>query len=151
MGTIVINQTDCKQNIVLHSSLDGVSGGYYDQAGIWHEFGGLEFKRYKIKKNTIPNETDGNILRPVYGYILDWYGEGVNAPITHVTYNRTTPSKCGSTCTILKEDRTGTSSQLLNDTADGAVNTGVENTIFELIIPEESSELLEKNFEEITE
>lgn len=39
MGTIVINQTDCKQNVVLQSSLDGITGGYYDAAGVWHEIG----------------------------------------------------------------------------------------------------------------
>ena len=39
MGTIVINQTDCKQNVVLQSSQDGISGGYYDAAGVWHEIG----------------------------------------------------------------------------------------------------------------
>lgn len=37
MGTIVINQTDCKQNVVLQSSLDGISGGYYDASGVWHD------------------------------------------------------------------------------------------------------------------
>lgn len=40
MGTIVINQTDCKQNVVLQSSVDGITGGYYDAAGLWHEIGG---------------------------------------------------------------------------------------------------------------
>lgn len=42
MGTIVINQTDCKQNVVLQSSLDGITGGYYDAAGVWHEIGGAD-------------------------------------------------------------------------------------------------------------
>ena len=39
MGTIVINQTDCKQNVVLESSLDGIIGGYYDASGVWHDLG----------------------------------------------------------------------------------------------------------------
>lgn len=42
MGTIVINQTDCKQNVVLQSSADGITGGYYDAEGVWHEIGGQE-------------------------------------------------------------------------------------------------------------
>lgn len=48
MGTIVINQTDCKQNVVLQSSLDGITGGYYDAAGVWHEFGGGAVEEIKV-------------------------------------------------------------------------------------------------------
>ena len=46
MGTIVINQTDCKQNIVLQSSVDGITGGYYDKEGNWHTIGGDEGPKY---------------------------------------------------------------------------------------------------------
>ena len=49
MGTIVINQTDSKQNVVLESSLDGIAGGYYDAAGVWHEIGaGMEIPEIKV-------------------------------------------------------------------------------------------------------
>lgn len=58
MGTIVINQTDCKQNVVLTSSLDGISGGYYDAAGVWHELGGSEFV-YEFADIEIGSLADG--------------------------------------------------------------------------------------------
>lgn len=49
MGTIIINQTDCKQNVVLQSSVDGITGGYYDAAGVWHEIGaGSEITEIKV-------------------------------------------------------------------------------------------------------
>ena len=49
MGTIIINQTDCKQNVVLQSSVDGITGGYYDASGVWHEIGaGTEIPEIKV-------------------------------------------------------------------------------------------------------
>ena len=51
MGTIVINQTDCKQKIVLVTSAVGVTGGFYDPEGVWHVFGGGNGGTMKIEVN----------------------------------------------------------------------------------------------------
>lgn len=48
MGVIVINQTDAKQSIVLESTPEGVTGGYYDADGVWHEFGGSSSEKTLI-------------------------------------------------------------------------------------------------------
>ena len=60
MGTIIINQTDCKQNVVLQSSLDGITGGYYDAAGVWHELGAFEFEPKDMQIGTISDAATSN-------------------------------------------------------------------------------------------
>ncbi len=39
-GKIFINETADKQKVELTTGADGVTGGYYDASGEWHEFGG---------------------------------------------------------------------------------------------------------------
>lgn len=39
-GKIFINETADKQKVELTTGDDGITGGYYDAAGEWHEFGG---------------------------------------------------------------------------------------------------------------
>lgn len=39
-GKIFINETADKQKIELTTGADGVTGGYYDPEGVWHDFGG---------------------------------------------------------------------------------------------------------------
>lgn len=42
MGKVIINETDHKQKIVLVTSEVGVTGGFYDPEGEWHDFGSGE-------------------------------------------------------------------------------------------------------------
>lgn len=39
-GKIFINETADKQKVELTTGADGVTGGYYDPEGVWHDFGG---------------------------------------------------------------------------------------------------------------
>lgn len=39
-GKIFINETADKQKVELTTGADGVTGGYYDHDGVWHEFEG---------------------------------------------------------------------------------------------------------------
>lgn len=40
MGKIVANPTDAGQAVILTTTEEGVTGGYFDREGVWHEFGG---------------------------------------------------------------------------------------------------------------
>lgn len=40
MGKIVANPTDSGQAVILTTTEEGVTGGYFDKQGEWHEFGG---------------------------------------------------------------------------------------------------------------
>lgn len=70
MGTIVINQTDCKQNVVLTSSLDGISGGYYDAEGVWHEMG-LEKTYFEMPFRYHTSVSTGDANSKHYAYSAD--------------------------------------------------------------------------------
>lgn len=53
-GKIFINETADKQKVELTTGADGISGGYYDAAGVWHDLGGSapSSKIYKLKNRT---------------------------------------------------------------------------------------------------
>lgn len=52
-GKITINETADKQKVELTTGADGVTGGYYDAAGEWHDFGGGSADVIKVFDQTV--------------------------------------------------------------------------------------------------
>ena len=59
-GKIFINETADKQKVELTTGADGVTGGYYDAAGEWHDFGGGSSNARTFFINTITNSAESN-------------------------------------------------------------------------------------------
>lgn len=61
MGKIVINKTDTGQKVLLDTTNEGVTGGYFDKQEVWHDFGGGgggNARTFFI--NTINNSSESN-------------------------------------------------------------------------------------------
>lgn len=59
-GKIFINETADKQKVELTTGADGVTGGYYDPDGVWHDFGGGSSNARTFFINTITNSAESN-------------------------------------------------------------------------------------------
>ena len=153
MGTIVINQTDSKQNVVLESSLDGVTGGYYDAAGVWHDLGGYTPENQVYIGKKFKAKTDREIIETTFNIPAVATLEGGPAAIEGYMAAYLILKGTNKNVSMYCVDSNGG----LHDTGivnnSGSYNSGYSNLVLTLLagIPEWAKEKFDIGFEEVEE